>query len=345
MWSVWSKVLKVTAACLMDSEFSQTLWVSQKKMLSFKLFLFSENYCRNPDNTGGGPWCYVHTNGVRWDHCEVPWCPPVEGRQHHVQQLAFCRSTTVAFRWSSKQSACEQVIVGFWQDNSWRQLWWRQKWTNLNLCWTKSLRTDICHKKSFCKFHSIHKIQSTQVQCLIHPGKLEFGLNKIFPNSTRTRTHVVFMQHDKYVSSVVCGKWCSLECSHEQSNKTKATKCNQTTLLPVCTTFAQQNNCFQHRCWVQKDKQWNGIQRQGSNYSWWQDLWTMDWNRKDFSPWLWLGRFSLFVMFVLYACEFCVFSLFSAFLTLLPCRKLLQKSWWPWHWALVQQSWRRIGLL
>ena len=33
------------------------------------------NYCRNPDNTPGGPWCYT-TSSVRWDTCsQISLCP------------------------------------------------------------------------------------------------------------------------------------------------------------------------------------------------------------------------------------------------------------------------------
>ena len=32
------------------------------------------NYCRNPDNEPGGPWCYTVEPTVRWEYCEVPYC-------------------------------------------------------------------------------------------------------------------------------------------------------------------------------------------------------------------------------------------------------------------------------
>ncbi|XP_074653659.1 plasminogen-like [Tubulanus polymorphus] len=33
------------------------------------------NYCRNPDNTTGGPWCYTTDPAVRWEYCDVKICP------------------------------------------------------------------------------------------------------------------------------------------------------------------------------------------------------------------------------------------------------------------------------
>jgi len=33
------------------------------------------NYCRNPDNEPGGPWCYTTDTNKRWDYCNVEMCP------------------------------------------------------------------------------------------------------------------------------------------------------------------------------------------------------------------------------------------------------------------------------
>ncbi|ELU09320.1 hypothetical protein CAPTEDRAFT_223208 [Capitella teleta] len=33
------------------------------------------NYCRNPDGEPGGPWCYTTNPDVRWEYCEIPFCP------------------------------------------------------------------------------------------------------------------------------------------------------------------------------------------------------------------------------------------------------------------------------
>ena len=34
----------------------------------------AENYCRNPDTTTGGPWCYTMDPSVRWQFCDVYFC-------------------------------------------------------------------------------------------------------------------------------------------------------------------------------------------------------------------------------------------------------------------------------
>lgn len=33
-----------------------------------------ENYCRNPDPTFKGQWCYTTDNATRWDYCDIPAC-------------------------------------------------------------------------------------------------------------------------------------------------------------------------------------------------------------------------------------------------------------------------------
>eukprot|EP00956_Cyclotella_meneghiniana_P044991 scaffold347990_cov96-Cyclotella_meneghiniana.AAC.1 len=32
-------------------------------------------YCRNPDGVGESAWCFVDSDSVLWDYCEVPMCP------------------------------------------------------------------------------------------------------------------------------------------------------------------------------------------------------------------------------------------------------------------------------
>ncbi len=38
-------------------------------------FNVSENYCRNPDDEPGGPWCYTIDEDVRWEYCGIVTCP------------------------------------------------------------------------------------------------------------------------------------------------------------------------------------------------------------------------------------------------------------------------------
>jgi len=32
------------------------------------------NYCRNPENTNDGLWCYTTYKDIRWERCDVPAC-------------------------------------------------------------------------------------------------------------------------------------------------------------------------------------------------------------------------------------------------------------------------------
>ena len=37
----------------------------------------AENFCRNPDNTFNGPWCYTMERDTRWERCDVPACEEI----------------------------------------------------------------------------------------------------------------------------------------------------------------------------------------------------------------------------------------------------------------------------
>jgi len=34
----------------------------------------ANNYCRNPDGSADGPWCYTTDSTVRWEYCDVKFC-------------------------------------------------------------------------------------------------------------------------------------------------------------------------------------------------------------------------------------------------------------------------------
>ena len=34
----------------------------------------ARNYCRNPDNSSGGPWCYTTDPNRRWEYCAISFC-------------------------------------------------------------------------------------------------------------------------------------------------------------------------------------------------------------------------------------------------------------------------------
>lgn len=65
----------------------------------------AKNYCRNPDSTAGGPWCYTLDPNKRWEVCAVPLCPickiTKQGKEYKGKT-----STTVSGRtcqvWTSK---------------------------------------------------------------------------------------------------------------------------------------------------------------------------------------------------------------------------------------------------
>ena len=34
----------------------------------------AQNFCRNPDNDEGGPWCYTTNPEFSWEYCGIPEC-------------------------------------------------------------------------------------------------------------------------------------------------------------------------------------------------------------------------------------------------------------------------------
>ena len=46
------------------------------------------NFCRNPDRSKTGPWCYTTDPNKKWDDCSVTTCCEPENEFRHDQ--AFC---------------------------------------------------------------------------------------------------------------------------------------------------------------------------------------------------------------------------------------------------------------
>ena len=57
------------------------------------------NYCRNPDNATGGPWCYTTDPNKKWQYCDVKVCPNGKFKQVlqliHGQEIYLCMATNL----------------------------------------------------------------------------------------------------------------------------------------------------------------------------------------------------------------------------------------------------------
>ena len=69
----------------MSSKYFQTesgitcqAWDSQTPHAHLYSYVSTSNYCTNPDK-GPKPWCYTTDPDVRWEYCNIPYCP---GRSH-----------------------------------------------------------------------------------------------------------------------------------------------------------------------------------------------------------------------------------------------------------------------
>lgn len=66
------------------------------------------NYCRNPDESEEGAWCYTTDPNVRWEYCDVPNCtkddePKAEKQTSHTDYGKACPST--------KDSDCSDDLI------------------------------------------------------------------------------------------------------------------------------------------------------------------------------------------------------------------------------------------
>ncbi len=70
-WKPFETQTKITTGCLHD-------------------FLLAGNYCRNPDNGPGGPWCYTTDEDVRWEYCGIVTCPGKWANIQDLESSVFC---------------------------------------------------------------------------------------------------------------------------------------------------------------------------------------------------------------------------------------------------------------
>ena len=66
----------------------------------------AHNYCRNPDNSYVGLWCYAMTGSAKWVDCDVPRC---DGQCPHSQfsQIARSRSYELSQRKCCRFAFCD----------------------------------------------------------------------------------------------------------------------------------------------------------------------------------------------------------------------------------------------
>ncbi|CAG0903692.1 unnamed protein product [Darwinula stevensoni] len=51
----------------------------------------SHNFCRNPDGSVHGPWCFIESkDGSMWEYCDVPYCPKTEGEKCDIRVSGLC---------------------------------------------------------------------------------------------------------------------------------------------------------------------------------------------------------------------------------------------------------------
>ena len=77
-----------------------------------KAGLGDHNFCRNPDSTAGGPWCYnSEGNSPRWENCGLPDCNSLNCELFNF--FTFCHSYTQIrhFQISIEADICSNLHI------------------------------------------------------------------------------------------------------------------------------------------------------------------------------------------------------------------------------------------
>ena len=62
----------------------------------YRPYLDGHNYCRNPEGRGKRPWCYTTDPSVRWEYCDVPFCPKLCENQNNDNNNSLVTVITIA---------------------------------------------------------------------------------------------------------------------------------------------------------------------------------------------------------------------------------------------------------
>jgi hypothetical protein len=101
-------------------------WVSQSPQ-THKVFTPSDfpagesetlarNFCRNPDNSADGPWCYTTDKDTRWEYCDILMCPncktTVLGKEY-IGQRTQTKTGKTCQAWTSQSPQEHKVFTEF----------------------------------------------------------------------------------------------------------------------------------------------------------------------------------------------------------------------------------------
>jgi len=84
---------------------------------------FETNYCRNPDGSPGGAWCYTMDTNTRWEYCGIPTCEAQGSSEccsdsdckDYRGKLSYTQSGMECVRWDStdyEHTPCSNPLAG-----------------------------------------------------------------------------------------------------------------------------------------------------------------------------------------------------------------------------------------
>lgn len=142
-----------------------------------------ENFCRNPNNDPGGPWCYTTDPNVRAEECGIPQCSEGKTHPHDLWNnsggLTFNLQCSCTFLPSQSNKLWLYEYLHFSPDRclydmQWGRLPWQngpyREWQGVpEMGLNEASQTPLSAQKVSCKADNQ---QLSHEQCCTHPRQM-----------------------------------------------------------------------------------------------------------------------------------------------------------------------------
>ncbi|XP_065580788.1 tyrosine-protein kinase transmembrane receptor Ror2-like isoform X2 [Artemia franciscana] len=131
----------------------------------------AKNYCRNPGGEEPKPWCYTMDPIVRWQHCDIPYCPDaVPGLSPDIRMLPIDSAMTPAMTLLLSGVGCGAllflflVFVVFWRFSKQRRNGYHHPIVEMN-----QLDIDVDKLTDNVAYHPMGSLVDSRLERLEYP--------------------------------------------------------------------------------------------------------------------------------------------------------------------------------